>query len=68
MAIVIAFIQFANALEYMAFNPIFAFMAPSFAVPLAFSGYVSAAYTFAAMFSGVIAFYFIGAINQQRFF
>lgn len=67
MAIVISFIQFANALEYMAFNPIFAFMAPSFAVPLAFSGYVSAAYTFAAMFSGVIAFYFIGAINQQRF-
>ena len=67
MAIVISFIQFANALEYMAFNPIFAFMAPSFAVPLAFSGYVSAAYTFAAMFSGVIAFYFIGAIHQQRF-
>lgn len=67
MAIVVSFIQFANALEYMAFNPIFAFMAPTFAVPLAFSGYVSAAYTFAAMFSGVIAFYFIGAINQKRF-
>ena len=66
MAIVVSFIQFANALEYMAFNPIFAFMAPTFAVPLAFSGYVSAAYTFAAMFSGVIAFYFIGAINQKR--
>jgi len=67
MAIVVSFIQFANALEYMAFNPIFAFMAPTFAVPLAFSGYVSSAYTFAAMFSGVIAFYFIGAINQKRF-
>jgi len=67
MAIVISFIQFANALEYMAFNPIFAFMAPTFAVPLAFSGYVSAAYTFAAMFSGAIAFYFIGTINQKRF-
>lgn len=67
LALVVSFIQFANALEYMAFNPIFAFMAPSFAVPLAFSGYVSAAYTFAAMFSGSIAFYFIGAINQKRF-
>ena len=67
LALVVSFIQFANALEYMAFNPIFAFMAPAFAVPLAFSGYVSAAYTFAAMFSGVIAFYFIGAINQKRF-
>ncbi|ESS59585.1 major Facilitator Superfamily protein [Enterobacter cloacae S611] len=67
LALVVSFIQFANALEYMAFNPIFAFMAPAFAVPLAFSGYVSAAYTFAAMFSGVIAFYFIGAINQRRF-
>ena len=63
MAIVVSFIQFANALEYMAFNPIFAFMAPSFAVPLAFPGYVSAAYTFAAMVSGAIPVYFIGAIN-----
>ncbi|MDF7760614.1 MFS transporter [Kosakonia cowanii] len=67
MAITVSFIQFANALEYMAFNPLFAFMAPTFAVPLAFSGYVSAAYTFAAMFSGLIAFYFIGVINQKRF-
>lgn len=67
VAMVMAFIQFANALEYMMFNPIFAFMAADFAVPVSFSGYVSGMYTAGAVLSGIIAFYRIGRFNKKRF-
>ncbi|MDJ1655016.1 MFS transporter [Raoultella sp. Ech2A] len=67
IAAVMAFIQFANALEYMIFNPIFAFMAADFAVPVSFSGYVSGMYTAGAVLSGIIAFYRIGRFNKKRF-
>ena len=67
IAIVMAFIQFTNALEYMLFNPVFAFMAADFAVPVSYSGYVSGMYTLGAVLSGVIAFYWIGRCNQKRF-
>lgn len=66
IAVVIAFIQFTNALEYMMFNPVFAFMAADFAVPLSFSGYVSGMYTFGAVLSGIVAFYWIGRFNKKR--
>lgn len=67
IAIAMAFIQFTNALEYMVFNPVFAFMAADFAVPVSFSGYVSGMYTSGAVLSGVIAFYRIGRFNKKRF-
>jgi predicted MFS family arabinose efflux permease len=67
IAIVIAFIQFTNALEYMMFNPIFAFMAVNFAVPVSFSGYVSGMYTSGAVLSGIIAFYWIGGLNKKHY-
>ena len=67
IAMVMAFMQFTNALEYMMFNPIFAFMAADFAVPVSFSGYVSGMYTSGAVLSGVIAFYWIGHFNKNRF-
>jgi predicted MFS family arabinose efflux permease len=67
IAIVMAFIQFTNALEYMAFNPVFAFMAADFSVPVSFSGYVSGMYTLAAVISGVIAFYQIDRFDKKRF-
>lgn len=67
IAIVMAFIQFTNALEYMMFNPVFAFMAADFAVPISFSGYVSGMYTSGAVLSGIIAFYWIGRFNKKRF-
>ncbi|MGY5956454.1 MFS transporter [Kosakonia sp. BK9b] len=67
IAIVMAFIQFTNALEYMMFNPVFAFMAADFSVPVSFSGYVSGMYTSGAVLSGVIAFYRIGRFNKKRF-
>lgn len=67
IALVIAFVQFTNALEYMVFNPIFVFMATDFAVPVSFSGYVSGMYTLGAVLSGVIAFYWIDHFNKKRF-
>lgn len=57
IAIVMAFIQFTNALEYMALTPVFAFMADGFSVPVSFSGYVSGMYTLGAVLSGISAFY-----------
>jgi predicted MFS family arabinose efflux permease len=67
IAVVMAFIQFTNALEYMMFNPVFAFMAADFAVPVSFSGYVSGIYTSGAVLSGILAFYWIGRFNNKRF-
>jgi predicted MFS family arabinose efflux permease len=67
IAVVIAFIQFTNALEYMMFNPVFAFMAVDFAVPVSFSGYVSGMYTSGAVLSGIIAFCWIGGLNKKHF-
>jgi len=67
IAIAMAFIQFTNALEYMMFNPVFAFMAADFAVLVSFSGYVSGMYTSGAVLSGIIAFYWIGRFNKKRF-
>lgn len=67
IAMVVAFVQFTNALEYMAFTPVFAFMADGFSVPVAFSGYVSGMYTLAAVLSGIAAFYWINRFNKKRF-
>ncbi|HBU86233.1 MAG TPA: MFS transporter [Acinetobacter sp.] len=67
IAIVIAFVQFTNALEYMVFNPVFVFMATDFAVPVSFSGYVSGMYTLGAVLSGIIAFYWIDHFNKKHF-
>lgn len=67
IALIIAFIQFTNALEYMMFNPIFKFMAPDFAVPVTWAGYVTGAYTFAAVFSGIAAFYWVDKVDKKRF-
>ncbi|MBS0847571.1 MFS transporter [Citrobacter sp. JGM124] len=67
IAIVMAFIQFTNALEYMALTPVFAFMAGSFSVPVSFSGYVSGMYTMGAVLSGIAAFYWIERVNKKQF-
>lgn len=67
IALVIAFVQFINALEYMVFNPVFVFMATDFAVPVSFSGYVSGMYTLGAVLSGIIAFYWIDHFNKKHF-
>ncbi len=67
IAIIMAFIQFTNALEYMALTPVFSFMAEAFSVPISFSGYVSGMYTLGAVLSGVAAFYWIDRFDKKRF-
>ena len=67
MAMVMAFIQFTNALEYMAFTPLFTFMADRFSVSVSFSGYVSGVYTLGAVLSGIMAFYWIDVFNKKQF-
>lgn len=67
MSIIIAFIQFTNALEYMALTPVFSFMAEAFSVPVSFSGYVSGMYTLGSVLSGVAAFYWIDRFDKKRF-
>ena len=67
IAYVMAFIQFTNALEYMALTPVFAFMADGFSVPVSFSGYVSGMYTLGAVISGSAAFYWIHLFNKKQF-
>lgn len=67
IAIIIAFIQFTNALEYMVLTPVFSFMAEAFSVPVSFSGYVSGMYTLGAVLSGVAAFYWIDRFDKKRF-
>ena len=62
-----AYIQFTNALEYMALTPIFAFMADEFLVPVSFSGYVSGMYTLGAVLSGIAAFYWVDRFNKKQF-
>ncbi|EPP1032272.1 MFS transporter [Cronobacter turicensis] len=67
IALVVAFIQFTNALEHMALTPVFAFMADGFSVPVSFSGYVSGMYTLGAVLSGMAAFYWIDRFNKKQF-
>lgn len=67
IALIIAFIQFTNALEYMALTPVFSFMTEAFSVPVSFSGYVSGMYTLGAVLSGIAAFYWIDRFNKKRF-
>jgi predicted MFS family arabinose efflux permease len=66
IALITSLIQFTNALEYMMFNPIFAFMASDFGVSVSAAGYVSAAYTAAAVISGIAAFYCVDRFDKRQ--
>ena len=67
MGAIIAFIQFTNALEYMIFNPLFVYMAPTFQVPVSWAGYVSGIYTLASVISGIGAWRWVGRLNPRTF-
>ncbi|EQA4283001.1 MFS transporter [Cronobacter dublinensis] len=67
LALLIAYIQFTNALEYMIFNPVFSYMAPWFNVPVTWAGYVTGIYTLAAVIAGLTAWLWIEKRNQRRF-
>lgn len=53
ITLIMAFVQFINALEYMIFNPLFAWMAPTFQVPVSQAGYVTGIYTLASVIAGL---------------
>lgn len=65
--LVIAFVQFINALEYMIFNPLFTWMAPTFQVPVSQAGYVTGFYTLASVISGIGVWRWVGQLKPRRF-
>ncbi|EOZ2133060.1 MFS transporter [Klebsiella oxytoca] len=67
ITLIMAFVQFINALEYMIFNPLFAWMAPTFQVPVSQAGYVTGIYTLASVIAGVSVWRWVGNVKPQRF-
>lgn len=67
ITLIMAFVQFINALEYMIFNPLFAWMAPTFQVPVSRAGYVTGIYTLASVIAGVSVWRWVGNVKPQRF-
>lgn len=65
-ALVMALVQFTNALEYMMINPIFPYVAASLKQPISQAGYVAAAYTLASVLSGLLAFYVIDQLDKKK--
>ena len=67
ITLIMAFVQFINALEYMIFNPLFAWMAATFQVPVSQAGYVTGIYTLASVIAGVSVWRWVGNVKPQRF-
>lgn len=67
IAVIIALVQFTNALEYMMFNPLFAYMASQFSVPVTYAGYVTGTYTLGSVLSGLCIWKWIDRVNAKRF-
>lgn len=67
ITLIMAFVQFINALEYMIFNPLFTWMAPTFQVPVSQAGYVTGVYTLASVVAGVCVWRWVGNVKPRRF-
>ena len=67
ITLIMAFVQFINALEYMIFNPLFTWMAPTFQVPVSQAGYVTGVYTLASVIAGVSVWRWGGNVKPRRF-
>ena len=67
ITLIVAFVQFINALEYMIFNPLFTWMAPTFQVPVSQAGYVTGVYTLASVIAGVSVWRWVGNVKPRRF-
>lgn len=67
IALIIAFVQFTNALEYMMFNPLFVYMASHFSVPVTYAGYVTGTYTLASVISGLCVWKWINRVSAKLF-
>lgn len=65
-AIVIAFVQFCSALEYMMVNPIFISISEDLHIPVSYAGYVTGIYTFSSILSGIISFIYVDRLDKKR--
>ena len=66
VAVIVAAVQFVNALEYMAVGPLFPKMAPAFGVPDSYAGYVTGIYMLAAILSGLVAYFRMERHDARR--
>ncbi|ETS32298.1 hypothetical protein BB987_08015 [Photorhabdus temperata] len=66
IAIVVALVQFINALEYMMVTPLFVYMCDDFHMPVTMAGVIAGTYVLASVFSGLASFFFIDRFNKRK--
>ncbi|MCC8376652.1 MULTISPECIES: MFS transporter [Photorhabdus] len=66
IAVVVALVQFINALEYMMVTPLFVYMSKDFHMPVTMAGVIAGAYVFSSVFSGLTSFFFIDRFNKRK--
>ncbi|WP_445496216.1 MFS transporter [Photorhabdus sp. SF281] len=66
IAIVVALVQFINALEYMMVTPLFVYMCDDFHMPVTMAGVIASTYVLASVFSGLASFFFLDRFNKRK--
>ncbi|NHB94136.1 MFS transporter [Photorhabdus cinerea] len=66
IAMVIALVQFINALEYMMVTPLFVYMSNDFHMPVTMAGVIAGTYVFSSVFSGLASYFFIDRFNKRK--
>ncbi|NHB96141.1 MFS transporter [Photorhabdus stackebrandtii] len=66
IAIVVALVQFINALEYMMVTPLFVYMCDDFHMPVTMAGVIAGTYVLASVFSGLASFFFLDRFNKRK--
>ncbi|TDB45721.1 MFS transporter [Photorhabdus khanii] len=66
IAMVVALVQFINALEYMMVTPLFVYMCNDFHMPVTMAGVIAGTYVLASVFSGLASFFFIDRFNKRK--
>ncbi|WP_243465091.1 hypothetical protein [Photorhabdus temperata] len=70
IAMVVALVQFINALEYMMVTPLFVYMCDDFHMPVTMAGVIAGTYVLASVFfwSGVLFSFSIALIKEKFLF
>ncbi|MGV7959754.1 MFS transporter [Photorhabdus tasmaniensis] len=63
---VVALVQFINALEYMMVTPLFVYMCDDFHMPVTMAGVIAGTYVLASVFSGLASFFFLDRFNKRK--
>ncbi|NHB87404.1 MFS transporter [Photorhabdus tasmaniensis] len=66
IAMVVALVQFINALEYMMVTPLFVYMCDDFHMPVTMAGVIAGTYVLASVFSGLASFFFLDRFNKRK--